>query len=61
MQSGISLTTLISKKNIIKMNIAWNMPESEDLAPLLILADVLAIAPVAGKPPSKVEHIFAMP
>ena len=36
-------------------------PASDDLAPLLMFAEVLAIAPVAGKPPNNVEAIFATP
>ena len=60
-ESGINLTTPISKKYIISINTAWNTPASEDLAPLEMLAEVLAIAPVAGKPPIQAEPIFAKP
>ena len=37
------------------------MPAMGELPPLLMLAAVLAMAPVAAKPPKSGERIFAMP
>ena len=39
----------------------WTMPAIGVLPPFLILAAVLAIAPVAGIPPNKADAIFPAP
>src|SRR3990172_7541887 len=58
---GILLTMGAKAKIIQKIVIAWIIPATGVLPPVLILVAVLAIAPVAGIPPKKIEPIFAIP
>ena len=51
----------IKTTNTMTNVMEWTMPAIGVLPPFLILAAVLAIAPVAGIPPNKADAIFPAP